>query len=149
MILNTDFCPAFLEAAGAPIPQSVQGRSFYPLLTDAGAEWRDAFAYTYFWERSFPQTPTVLGLRTDRYAFMRYHGIFDRYELYDIQADPDETNNLIADYYTTTEAGNVEARVRVSDAPKELKDLFNSLDARLNEELDRIGCAREPNWRVK
>ncbi len=147
MILNTDFCPAFLEAAGVPVPESVQGRSFYPLLTDARAAWRDAFVYTYFWERAFPQTPTVLGLRTDRYAYMRYHGVFDRYELYDLQADPDETNNLIGDYYTTIEAGNVDFRVRASDAPQELKDLFSTLDARLNKELDAIGCAAEPNWR--
>ncbi len=147
MVLNVDICPGFLEAAGVPVPETVQGRSFYPLLADSAAEWRDAFAYTYFWERAFPQTPTVLGLRTDQYAYMRYHGVFDRYELYDIVADPDETKNLIGDYYTTTEAGNVEARINVSDAPKELKDLFKTLDARLNEELERIGCAREPNWR--
>lgn len=147
MILNTDFCPAFLEAAGAPVPASVQGRSFFPLLTKPDAEWRDAFVYTYFWERTFPQTPTVLGLRTDRYKLMRYHGIFDRYELYDLAVDPAERNNLIGAYYTTNEAGNVEQRVRASDAPDELRDLFTTLDTRLNEELDRIDCAREPNWR--
>lgn len=145
MILNTDFCPTFLEAAGAPIPDSVQGKSFYPILTDANAPWRDAFVYTYFWERSFPQTPTVLGIRTDRYKFMRFHGIFDRYELYDIQNDPDEMNNLVADYFVTTEAGNNEPRIRVG-ADAETKAVFNQLDTRLNQLLDEIGCMREPRW---
>lgn len=32
MIQNIDYVPTFLEAAGAPIPDEVQGRSFWPLL---------------------------------------------------------------------------------------------------------------------
>ena len=34
---------------------------------------------------------------TDRYKFIRYHGIWDLDELYDMQSDPDETRNLIAE----------------------------------------------------
>jgi N-sulfoglucosamine sulfohydrolase len=33
LIGNVDFCPTFLDAAGAPVPEIVDGRSFWPLLT--------------------------------------------------------------------------------------------------------------------
>jgi N-acetylglucosamine-6-sulfatase len=145
MVLNTDICPTFLEAAGAPIPASVQGKSFYPMLTNPNAPGRDAFAYTYFWERDFPQTPTVLGVRTDRYKLMRFHGIFDRYELYDLQSDPHETKNLIGDFFVTTEAGRIEYRIRAG-TDEATRSLFNQLDTRLNALLDEIGCLREPRW---
>ncbi len=43
----------------------------------------------------FPQTPTTFGVRTDRWKYIHYHGVWDIDELYDIQNDPDERNNLI------------------------------------------------------
>lgn len=32
LLTNIDYCPTLLEAAGAPIPPMIQGRSFWPLL---------------------------------------------------------------------------------------------------------------------
>jgi len=63
----------------------------------AGKEipWRDAVFYEYYWEWNYPQTPTVHGVRTDRYKYMHYHGIWDIDELYDLQNDPEERYNLI------------------------------------------------------
>jgi len=51
--------------------------------------------YEYFWKYSFPQTPTMHAVRTDQYKLIRYYGIWDLNELYDIQNDPEETTNLI------------------------------------------------------
>jgi N-acetylglucosamine-6-sulfatase len=34
-------------------------------------------------------------LRTDRYKYIHYYGIWDSDELYDLQEDPQETTNLI------------------------------------------------------
>ncbi len=159
MVLNVDFAPTFIELAGGEVPDSIQGRSFLPILRDSGTPGRDAFLYEYFWERAFPQTPTVLGVRTDRYKLMRYHGIWDRYELYDLEADPDERNNLVGDYVTTTEVGHVEARIFGGRTPLErsflgsgtededLKVLFYRLWQRLDELIEETGAAAEPNWR--
>ena len=36
------------------------------------------------------------GVRTDRYKYIRYHGVWDSNEFYDLQEDPYEMNNLIA-----------------------------------------------------
>ena len=40
-------------------------------------------------------TPTVFGVRTDKYKYIRYNGIWDQNELYDLENDPNEINNLI------------------------------------------------------
>ena len=42
-------------------------------------------------------TPTTFGVRDERYKFIRYHGIWDRNELYDLENDPNEMYNLIED----------------------------------------------------
>jgi hypothetical protein len=36
------------------------------------------------------------GVRTERYKLIRYHGVWDTNEFYDLQEDPNEMNNLIA-----------------------------------------------------
>ena len=149
MVLSVDLFPTLMDAAGIPIPESVQGQSYYPILTNADAKGRDAFVYNYFWESSFPQTPTVIGVRTDRYKLMRFHGVYDRDELYDIKADPDEMNNLIAEFYTRAEAGNVDARMRNKSAiPAEVHEAYWDLRKKLDRETARIGLAQTPNWNV-
>ncbi|HEO72296.1 MAG TPA: DUF4976 domain-containing protein [Candidatus Hydrogenedentes bacterium] len=145
MILNIDFAPTFLDAGGTPIPDSVQGRSFYGLLTGEQKQWRDAWLYEYFWERSFAQTPTVLGVRTDRYKLMQFHGVWDRYELYDLENDPDEMHNLLADFMVENEAGTLDNLI-MRQAKGDVKKVFNDMRGKLTQLLRETGCAQEPNW---
>jgi len=95
MVQNIDIAPTCLELAGAAAPDYMQGRSMLPLLQGKTTPWRDAVLYEYYWERNYPQTPTVHGIRTDRYKYIHYHGIWDCDELYDLQVDPEENHNLI------------------------------------------------------
>ena len=97
MVQNIDVAPTIMEAAGLKKPDNMDGMSFMPLLKGKEVKWRDAVFYEYYWERNFPHTPTVHGVRTDRYKYIHYHGIWDLDELYDMQNDPDEMNNLIND----------------------------------------------------
>jgi N-acetylglucosamine-6-sulfatase len=95
MILNVDFAPTILDLAGMEKPAQMDGVSFVPLLRGGKSDWRKSFVYEYYWERPFPHTPTVFGLRTNRYKYMTYYGIWDTDELYDLQTDPHEMHNLI------------------------------------------------------
>ncbi len=95
MVANLDIMPTVLDACGAAIPSGLDGRSWLPLTRGTPADWRKELLYEYYWERNYPQTPTTHALRTDRYKFIRYHGIWDIDELYDLQQDPLEGNNLI------------------------------------------------------
>lgn len=147
MALNLDIGPTILDVAGLPVPPSMQGRSFLPLLTAGNADavpWRTEFLYEYFWERAFPQTPTVTGLRTDRYSYMRYHGVWDLDELYDIEKDPDQRHNLLGEVRTTTQAGPLFQRIQ----DPQLKSLVQDLDRRLFTILKETGGAPEPNWKA-
>jgi len=96
MIQNIDVAPTILEVAGVEKPEHMHGRSIVPLLKGSDVQWRDHIFYEYYWEYDFPHTPTMHGVRTDRYKLIRYHGIWDTNEFYDLQEDPYETNNLIA-----------------------------------------------------
>ena len=63
-------------------------------------DWRESWYYEYNYEKQFPYTPNVRGVRTERWKYIRYpHGDGgpDRHlaELFDIRSDPKETRNLI------------------------------------------------------
>lgn len=95
LVQNIDIAPTILELAGIRTPDDMDGRSFLPLLKGEEPDWRDRVFYEYFWERPFPHTPTVFGVRTNKYKYMTFHGIWDIDELYDIENDPEEKHNLI------------------------------------------------------
>ena len=97
IIMNIDIAPTFLQLAGVNRPANMQGSSFADLLRGNQTPWRDKVFYEYYWEASFPQTPTIFAIRTDRYKYIYNHGVWDINELYDLQNDPYEMNNLIRD----------------------------------------------------
>ncbi len=96
MVQNIDVAPTILELAGIEKPSQMQGASIVPILKGQQvSDWRDRIFYEYYWENHFPQTPTMHGVRTDRYKLIRYHGVWDTNEFYDLQEDPYEMKNLI------------------------------------------------------
>jgi arylsulfatase A-like enzyme len=98
MVLNVDIAPTVLELAGLKKPAHMVGASFAPLMQrKTVANWRNKFFYEYYWEFQYPNTPTIFGVRTDRYKYIFNQGVWDANELYDLQQDPGETRNLIFD----------------------------------------------------
>jgi len=97
VVANIDIGPTVLDAAGLQTPPHMDGQSFIELAQGKNPDWRDYFLYVYYWEKNFPQSPTVFALRGDRYKYITYYGLWDTDELYDLKADPDESLNLIQD----------------------------------------------------
>lgn len=98
VIMNVDLAPTFLELAGITKPKDMQGNSFVNILKGNKVPWnRENVYYEYYWEASFPQTPTIFAVRSDRYKYIYYNGVWDINELFDLRNDPYEMNNLIRD----------------------------------------------------
>lgn len=94
MVSNVDFAPTFLEAAGVAIPKEIQGKSMMPLFKDSKASIRNS-AYYHFFE--YPGEHSVLkhfGIRTNRYKLIRFYDHKNFWELYDLEKDPNEMNNI-------------------------------------------------------
>ncbi len=119
VVANIDIAPTFLEAAGLEPPGYMDGKSFLPLLKGNEITWRKNLLYEYYWERNFPQTPTIHALRGDRYKYIHYYGIWDSDELYDLKNDPLESENLINE--------------------RKLKDTIQHLNNKMFEILEETG----------
>jgi arylsulfatase A-like enzyme len=123
-VLTLDFAPTILDICGAPPLAKTHGASWRKLAQGETGPWRTSWYYEYNYEKQFPYTPNVRGVRTDRYKYIRYpHGDGgpDRHEaeLYDLTADPDETTNL---------AQRPEQAERVAELRAELDRLMKEAD---------------------
>lgn len=97
VVANIDIAPTVMQAMGLEKPPHMDGQSFLPLAQGQPIPWRDYFLYVYYWEQNYPHTPTHFCLRGEQYKYTTYYGLWDTDELFDIQADPMEQNNLIHD----------------------------------------------------
>ncbi len=97
VVANIDIAPTIMEAMGLQKPPHMDGLSFLPLAEGKKVPWRKYFLYVYYWEKNYPQTPTMFAIRSDRYKYITYYGVWDVDELYDLQNDPNEMKNLLYD----------------------------------------------------
>ncbi len=94
MTLNVDFAPTLLDLAGVTAPATMQGRSLVPLLHQPPpADWRTEFLYEHV---TLPDIiPPCEGVRTERWKYIRWTASQPLVEeLYDLENDPLEQNNL-------------------------------------------------------
>jgi len=73
--LTLDVAPSLLELCHAePLP-NIQGKSWVKLVREGTKDWRKAWFYEYNYEKQFPYTPNVRGVRTDQWKYVHYpHG---------------------------------------------------------------------------
>ncbi len=97
MVMNLDFAETFLEAAGAAIPDDMQGESLVPIFAGKTPDdWRKSVYYHYY---EFPQPHRVqphYGVRTDRYKLISFYKR-DQWELFDLEKDPHELKSVYDD----------------------------------------------------
>lgn len=93
LVLNIDYAPTILDYAQVSAPATMQGQSLRPLLRGAAGNWRRDFFYEH---HTLPNIlPPSEGVRNERYKYLRWlHDDQIIEELYDLDSDPLETNNL-------------------------------------------------------
>lgn len=91
---NIDFAPTFLDLCGIQVPDEMQGVSFRRLLKgEKPHNWRKSLYYHYY---EYPAEHSVrrhCGVTTKRWKLIHFYQQ-DDWELYDLETDPMEMNNL-------------------------------------------------------
>jgi len=93
---NLDFAPTFLDFANADIPEDMQGKSLRGLINNSisDEDFRNAIYYHYYDFPAFHMVKRHYGIRTDRFKLMHFYDDIDVWEMYDLQEDPNEMNNI-------------------------------------------------------
>lgn len=115
MVMNIDYAPTFLDYANVPVPKDMQGESLRKILEGKNPkDWRTSIYYHYF---EYPAEHSVkrhYGIRTSKYKLIHFYFDIDAWELYDLEKDPDEINNI----YDNPEYKNI-----IDELKKELQKL--------------------------
>lgn len=107
IVENVDYPALMLDYAGAEIPDSVQGRSFRSICAN-GKEphgWKQATYYRYWMHMAHHDNPGEMAIRTKTHRLIYFYGCSyegtdqtpPAWELYDLQRDPHELNNVYDD----------------------------------------------------
>ena len=94
LLLNIDFAPTLLDLAEIDIPKDIQGTSFAPQLKLNNDNVRDAIYYHYYEYPKWHMVEPHYGIRTKRFKLIHFYYSMDEWELYDLDKDPNEMNNL-------------------------------------------------------
>ena len=98
MVLNLDLAPTFLDYAGVEIPDEMQGLSWRKLVNGENDNWRKSLYYHYYeYPHGWHYVKRHYGVRTEKYKLIHFYNDIDAWELFDLEIDPDEMNNLFGD----------------------------------------------------
>jgi len=124
IINNVDFAPTLLDLAHQSIPADMQGHSFVPILRgETPDDWRQSTYYRYWMHMAHHDNPAHYGVRTDKYKLIYFYGQpLDAkgavkkptpayWELYDLEKDPHEMNNVYADPAYATAVKDLKAEL--------------------------------------
>ncbi len=100
---NIDFAPTILELAGVAIPKNMDGESLVPLLKNPNKDIHKQLAFINAWGSVPTQSLTCL-TKEWKYTYWWYGNdkMKPTEELYNLESDPLELNNLANDTETST-----------------------------------------------
>ncbi len=136
-VRSIDVAPTILDFLGLSAPPQLNGTSLLSLLRD-GHPVRTHYAYM---ETLYPKTQMrwseLRGMRTDRWKLI----VAPRPELFDLQADPAESRNVLSRH--PAEADRLQKQVWVVDGPPAARRPieYRPVDEQTLQELQSLGYA--------
>ena len=125
LLQNHDVAPTLLQAAGVPVPRTMDGQSFWPLLTgETTTGGRDDVISL----ECTLQAKWCLRTREHKFILARQPDIYGSplRELYDLRNDPRELHNL------------------ADEAPDVVREMEDRLEAWIAARLRKLGKTRDP-----
>jgi arylsulfatase A-like enzyme len=97
LVQTIDLAPTILALAGVADTVRRHGTSLVPLLQGGQSPWKSSVLIEYYSDTVFPRVLTMAyqAVRTERYKYIHYLELEGMDELYDLQADPFELNNIV------------------------------------------------------
>jgi arylsulfatase A-like enzyme len=122
-VMNIDFAPTFLNYAGVEIPEDIQGKSMRNILEGKPhSEWRKSMFYHYYeYPQGWHYVRQHYGIRTERYKLIYFYTL-DYWELFDLENDPHELNNIYEDMKDT------ELVAELKNELKKLREQYKDTD---------------------
>ena len=104
---HIDIFPTLAEICGAEIPKDriIDGKSLLPLINDQNADWTDRQLF-FYWTRRYPELYNNISVQEGNLKLVGhtdYNSNIQDFELFDIQKDPYEQNNIIIQNITSAE----------------------------------------------
>ena len=123
LVSNLDFAQTFLDIAGAALPEDMQGASMVPLLKgETPGNWRTAHYYHYYEYPAVHSVKRHYGISTKRYKLIHFYYDIDEWELYDLEKDPKEMQNVYDD------PSYLPVRVELHKELKEIREKYKDSD---------------------
>lgn len=93
LVMNLDLAPTLLDLAGVRASAPLQGESILPLFKKKAAGIRKNLYYHYYENGEHSVSPHF-GISNGRYKLIRFYKRVESWELFDLQQDQSELNNL-------------------------------------------------------
>jgi arylsulfatase A-like enzyme len=123
-VINIDNAPTILDLVGLPIPTRMQGKSLVPLLRGEDVPREARPLYYHYHEFGDPHwVAPHYGIRTERFKLISYY-TQNEWELFDLEKDPDEMDNLFIDNGRRIQPGYEEIVPQLISQLKQLREQY-------------------------
>ncbi len=124
LVSNLDFAETFVDIAGGQVPADMQGRSLVPVLKgETPDDWRKEHYYHYYEHPSEHVVQRHYGITTEKYKLIHFYYEMDTWELYDLEKDPQELNNVY------DSPAYVEVQAQLHQRLERLRDQYGDSDS--------------------
>jgi arylsulfatase A-like enzyme len=112
MSAHIDVLPTLSELChvGLPKGRKIDGKSLVPLIVGKNVDWSNRSLFTY-WTRKYPELYNNMAIQKSGYKLVgqtAYNASIEDFELYNLQADPNEQHNIISKNKSTAKKLKIE-----------------------------------------